>query len=312
MGFYAPAQIVQDARESGVEIRPIDVNHSFWDHTLEPAQPGWPARQGRVPFALRLGFRQAEGIREAEARRLVARRDRGFLRIDELVVRAELRARPMRALADADAFGSLGLDRRAALWEVRRLPEHDPLPLFAASRISEFGEEPDADLVPMPLGEAVATDYQTMRLSLKAHPMALLRPFLAGLRVSTAIEAAARASGRFARVAGLVLVRQRPGKGNAIFLTLEDETGIVNCVLWAREFERQRAAVMGARLMLAEGRIQKSPEGVVHLMTSRVSNRSELLEKLWEYPEEHYPRDRHPRHSHPRNARILPASRDFR
>lgn len=341
MGFYAPAQIVRCAREHGVEVRAIDVNESFWDNTLERAMDG--------SLALRLGFRQAEGIHEAEAGRLVAGRRNGFQSVEDVARRARLHGRPMRALADADAFRSTGLDRRAALWAVRRLPEDDPLPLFAATDAQELGEEADARLPEMTLGEHVATDYQTLRLSLKAHPMALLRPLFQQEGVCSAAEVAARAEGRFTRMAGLVLVRQRPGKGNAIFITLEDETGVTNCVLWARQFEALRRPVMAARLMLVEGRVQRSGEGVVHLMVSHVVDRSDALDHLWEAEssglaltrswcapadeaatlgEKGNARDpRHaspaavippplqlaptPRHRHPRDARILPKSRDF-
>jgi error-prone DNA polymerase len=351
MGFYAPAQIVRDAAEHGVKIRPVDVNHSFWDNVLEPVVLE-PAREAppdrRAPLALRLGFRQVDGIHEAQARRLVGARREPFDMIEALASRAGLQGRTMRALADADAFRSMGLDRRGALWEVRRLPDDDPLPLFAAMGARELGTEAAANLPEMGLGEHVATDYQTMRLSLKAHPMALLRPLFAREGVCSAKQVEIRADGRFTRMAGLVLVRQRPGKGNAIFITLEDETGIVNCVLWARQFEALRRPVMAARLMLVEGRVQKSPEGVVHLMASHILDRSDALERLWETqagpgltrsllaPADEgatlgetcngrdprqidsrpvVPAPLHlapaPRNRHPRDARVLPKSRDF-
>ncbi|MCA3665650.1 MAG: error-prone DNA polymerase [Methylobacterium sp.] len=337
MGFYAPAQIVRCAREHGVEVRPVDVNHSFWDNTLE--------RDAKGSLALRLGFRQAEGIHELEAKRLVVARREGFRSMEALSTRARLYGRPLRALADADAFRSIGLDRRGALWEVRRLPEDDPLPLFASAEAPELGLEAEANLPEMSLGEHVATDYQTLRRSLKSHPMAVLRPLFRREGVCSAAEAASRADGRFTRMAGLVLVRQRPGKGNAIFITLEDETGVTNCVLWARQFEALRRPVMSARLMLVEGRVQKSPEGVVHLMATNVIDRSGMLDHLWEAGTTGIgltksllaPADdgstlgapgnardkRHspippplhlappPRHRHPRDARILPKSRDF-
>jgi error-prone DNA polymerase len=342
MGFYAPAQIVRDAREHGVEARPIDVNESFWDCTLEPGGEG-------AGLALRLGLRQADGVHKAEAARLVEARGEGFSSIEELARRARLHGRPLRALADADAFRSIGLDRRGALWEVRRLPEDDPLPLFAAAGADELGMEADPGLPAMGLGEHVAIDYQTMRLSLKAHPMAMLRPVFAREGVCSAAETSARADGRFTRMAGLVLVRQRPGKGNAIFITLEDETGVTNCVLWARQFEAFRRPVMAARLMLVEGRVQKSPEGVTHLMASRIVDRTDALDLMWDAhgsgrglttsllspgdegssigapgngrdprhaiipaPLHLAPPPRQPpRHMHPRDARILPKSRDF-
>ncbi len=300
MGFYAPAQIVRDAREHQVRVLPVDVNHSFWDNVLE--------RDADGALALRLGFRQADGIFQAEAARLVAARAAGFASVEALATRAALQGRPIRALADADAFRSLGLDRRAALWATRRLPEDAPLPLFARARAPELAAEPDARLPEMALGEHVATDYQTMRLSLKAHPMQILRPLLAREGIATCAGTTARADGRFARTAGLVLVRQRPGKGNAIFITLEDETGVTNAVLWARQFERFRRPVMSARLMLIAGRVQRSAEGVVHLMASHVEDRSALLERLWQVPARDGPL---PRAGHPRDVRILPSSRDF-
>ncbi len=345
MGFYAPAQIVRDAHEHGVEIRHVDINHSYWDNTLEAghldaARSDMPVPISRSPLALRLGFRQAEGLREADMKKLISARRDGYDSVEELAARARLHGRPLRALADADALRSTGLDRRAALWEVRRLPDDDPLPLFSAAAVRELGDEPDADLPRMSLGEHVATDYQTLRLSLKSHPMALLRPIFAREGVSTATETAMRQDARFTRMAGLVLVRQRPGKGNAIFITLEDETGITNCVLWARQFEALRRPVMAARLMLVEGRVQKSPEGVVHLMASHIYDRSADLERLWGaersavelmtrsllapadegpslYPQvvpapaARVDMASPPRHRHPRDARILPKSRDF-
>jgi len=316
MGFYAPAQIVRDAREHGVEVRPVDINHSFWDNGLERDDAG--------RLALRLGFRQADGIHQAEAERLVAARKRRFDSVEMLSTHAQLYGRPMHALADADAFRSIGLDRRAALWAVRRLPDDAPLPLFAAADARELAEEPDAHLPAMPLGEQVATDYQTLRLSLKAHPMQILRPVFAGEGVSTCAETAKRRDGAATRTAGVVLVRQRPGKGNAIFITLEDETGTANVVLWARQFEFFRRAVMGARLMLVEGAVQKSKEGVVHVMATGIYDRSQELDRLWDAsrpgpangpPEDMIPAPPPlappPRHRHPRDARVLPKSRDF-
>ncbi|MCU0830367.1 MAG: error-prone DNA polymerase [Rhizobiaceae bacterium] len=326
MGFYAPAQIVRDAAEHGVEIRPVDVNHSAYDNTLE--------RRADGTLALRLGFRQIDGMAEAVARRLVARRadepHRRFTTIETLSTRGGVPAGMLRRLADADAFRSIGLDRREALWAVRRLPDDDALPLFAAARAPELAPEPGAHLPVMVLGEHVAADYQTVRLSLKGHPMGVLRPLFMRERFLTAVETAALKDGARARMAGVVLVRQRPGNGNAIFITLEDETGIVNVVLWARNFERFRREVMGARLMAVEGRVQKSVEGVVHLMALTVSDRTGELARLsavhaTEPPLAHadevirpqQPRgpeggaNKSHRAGHPRAVRLLPKSRDF-
>ena len=320
MGFYAPAQIVREAQEVGeVEVRPIDVSHSDWDNSLEgPAD---------API-LRLGLRQIDGFREDWARALsTARAEAPFADIETLARRAELPAAAMRKLADADAFRSLGHDRREALWAVRRLPDDDPLPLFAAAEARErgareLGVEPDAHLPRMPLGEHVAADYQTARLSLKAHPMAVLRPVFAAERVLTCAETEAKRGGSLVQVAGVVLVRQRPGKGNAVFVTLEDETGITNVVLWARMLDQFRREVMGARLMQVEGVVEKSPEGVVHVVARRVIDRSAELSRLSEDHETnvqlaradvvaHPQPPRHPPHRHPRDVRILPGSRDF-
>ncbi len=308
MGFYAPAQIVGDVRAHGVEVRPIDINSSDWDNSLEPVAGG---------FALRLGLRQIGGFREAWADRLAAARP--FDSIEALARRAALPQRALRLLADADACRSIGLDRREALWEARRTPT-DVLPLFAAAQARELGVEPDASLPQMGASEHVAADYQTIRLSLKAHPMQFLRDIFDGEGVASCAATAAAKDGRRISTAGIVLVRQRPGKGNAIFVTLEDETGITNVVIWARLFETYRRAIMSSRLMLVEGVLQRSSEGVIHLMATRIIDRTSELERLSETHEANPPatradEDLHPgyprTHRHPRNARILPKSRDF-
>ncbi|HKT76800.1 MAG TPA: error-prone DNA polymerase [Sphingobium sp.] len=328
MGFYAPAQIVRDAREHGVSVHDVDVNRSGWDNDLEPLLRSRDSRRGEGTgraLALRLGFRQIDGFREEWARQLVdARADGLFASIEDLARRAGLPARALRLLADADACRSLGQDRRAALWEARRTPS-DELPLFAAARAREgqareLGEEPDAMLPAMPLAEQVAADYQMTRLSLKGHPMQFLRPLFAAEGVLSCAETSAAKNGALVRTAGVVLVRQRPGKGNAVFITIEDETGITNILLWARLFEMQRRPVMASRLMLVEGEVQRSKEGVVHLMAARVHDRSAELYSLSDAHRPHMALSRadefvHPQHprtsSHPRNVRILPRSRDF-
>ena len=305
MGFYAPAQIVRDAQEHGVEARPIDVNHSTWDNTLE----GPP-----TALALRLGMRQINGFREEWADDIVLARARPFDSLEGLMRRARLPVVAIRKLADADAFRSLGLDRREALWEAHRLPDNDALPLFAAASTRELGEEPDAHLPRMALGEHVAADYQTTRLSLKAHPMAILRPVFAAEGLLTCAEVESRRSGARIRTAGVVLVRQRPGNGKAIFITLEDETGITNLVLWAPVFEQHRRVVMSARLLGVEGTVEKSREGVVHLMAQRLFDRSAELSRLSSDHETAIQlsgADEFVHPQHPRNLRVLPGSRDF-
>jgi error-prone DNA polymerase len=310
MGFYAPAQLVRDAREHGVEVHGADINASEYDNLLERREDG--------ALAIRLGFRQVDGFRREWAERLVAARGKGFTHVEQLSQRAGLPPRALHLLADADAFGSIALKRREALWEARRTPQ-GILPLFAHADAAELGEEADAGLPAMPLPEEVVTDYQVTRLSLKGHPMQFLRTAFEGEGVLSCMEAAKAPNGKIKRVAGVVLIRQRPGKGNALFITLEDETGITNVLLWARDFERYRREVMAARLMEVEGEIQRSKEGVMHLIARRVFDRSSLLGSLTDDQPLRPPMARadgpknppDPRHGHPRNVRILPKSRDF-
>ncbi|MCP1471804.1 error-prone DNA polymerase [Sphingobium sp. OAS761] len=319
MGFYAPAQLVRDAREHGVTVHDIDVNMSDWDNALEPLLRSRRGERGEgqgLALALRLGFRQIDGFRKQWAEQLAAARTESglFAGIEDLARRAGLPARALRLLADADACRSLGQDRRTALWEARRTPS-DELPLFAAARrrdggVRELGEEPDANLPDMPAGEQVAIDYAMTRLSLKGHPMQFLRPVFAAEGVLSCAQTSAARHGARVRTAGVVLVRQRPGKGNAVFITIEDETGVTNILLWARLFEMQRRPVMASRLMLVEGEVQRSKEGVVHLMATRIHDRTGEMQRLMQAETcESRP---HPRTaSHPRQVRILPGSRDF-
>lgn len=294
MGFYAPAQIVRDAQQHGVIVDAADVNLSQWDNSA-------PA-----PDRLILGLRQIDGFRKIWAEAIAAHQP--FTGLEDLARRAALPPPALRLLADADALRTLGHDRRQGSWDVRRMPP-DELPLFAAARANELAQEPDSRLPAMALGEEVAADYQTLRLSLKAHPMAILRPHFDARNVVCCAALATVKSGTRLRVAGLVLIRQRPGNGKAIFVTLEDESGVANLILWERTFERYRRAVMAARLMLVEGELQKSPEGVLHLLTHRVIDRSADLAHL-ATPET--PRAPPPLHAgHPRAVRSFPRSRDF-
>ncbi|MBN9290297.1 MAG: error-prone DNA polymerase, partial [Hyphomicrobium denitrificans] len=311
MGFYAPAQIVRDAREHGVEVYPADVNASDWDNTL--------CAGARGKTALRIGFRQIDGLSEDWCKRLIDMRRNGYADLDSLARRTRLPQRALRLLADADCFRSVGIHRRDALWSARRLPDADELPLFAAAREADLGEEADAQLPAMSLSENIAVDYQTTRLSLKGHPMECLRDIFRGEGIASCAELAAQRDGSRGRVAGVVLVRQRPGKGNAIFITLEDETGITNAVLWARTFEKFRNEVMGGRLLLIEGKVQRSPENVIHLMATRIVDRTAELSRLADAYNPTIALSNadeflHPQASrvrHPRNVRILPGSRDF-
>ena len=271
MGFYAPAQIVRDAREHGVEVRPVDVNASEWDSTLEPAAEGGG-------FALRLGLRFVKGLGEEAARRVVAARANGYREPDDIHRRVGLGERAMSALAAADAFGSLDLGRREGWWAVERL-KGPPLPLFAAAGEPDRGPDPPVALPPEAPGEEIAADYRSVGLSLRGHPVALLREAVgAGITWSGALGRVR--SGRWVAVTGVVLARQRPrtAKG-VVFLTLEDMEGVVNVVVWDRVFQRFRFEVQDARLMRVEGRVETS-ESVVHVIAERVVDLSEWLEHL--------------------------------
>ncbi|PDT87103.1 error-prone DNA polymerase [Bradyrhizobium sp. Y36] len=383
MGFYAPAQIVGDARKNGVEVRDIDVSYSFAQNTLEEGS-------GRY-CAVRLGFRQIDGFhwldedeerlkrsqssfrgarsaspesittigsRDSQMRncaselaptgeprnddveraedwadRIVAARDRRpFTSLEDFARDTRLPKRALILLADADAFRSLGLDRREALWQVRRLPDDVPLPLFEAATAREQPDEHAKPLPEMPLSEQVVADYQTIRLSLKGHPMEFLREMFARERIVACKEISHENERRRVRCAGVVLVRQRPGSASGVvFMTLEDETGIANVVVWPKVMEQYRKEVMGARLIEVQGYIQSSPEKVTHLIAQRMVDRSHdlvglandalsrkhpvptgatLVEPLNEDPRAltDMPAQKH---RHPRNVRILPPSRDF-
>ena len=343
MGFYAPAQIVGDARKNRVEVREIDVSFSHAQNTLE--------EQSGDYHALRLGFRQIDGFKWADpdeeflrqksgkpkaedwAERIVAARARRpFTSLEEFARDTALPKRALILLADADAFRSIGLDRRAALWAVRRLPDDVPLPLFEIATAREQPDEKAQPLPDMPLPEQVVADYQTIRLSLKGHPMEFLRPMFAREGVIACDGVCHDKDRRHVRCAGVVLVRQRPGSAKGVvFMTLEDETGIANIVVWPKVMERFRKEVMGARLILVEGYIQSSPEQVTHLVAQRLFDRSRDLMNLADDAVHrkqalpvgpalieplHDDRRQHPDNPaqkirHPRNVRILPPSRDF-
>ena len=383
MGFYAPAQIVRDARENGVEVREIDVSHSFAQNTLEEGNGDY--------CAVRLGFRQIDGfhwldedeerlkriqssfrgdaiasnhnaqLRIVESRILrhaIAHRSSSLARRPGMTWRSttgppassppatavpsprwktlpatpHLPKRALILLADADAFRSIGLDRRAALWAVRRLPDDVPLPLFEAATAREQPDENAKPLPSMPLPEQVVADYQTIRLSLKGHPMEFLREKFSRERIVACKDVNHKNDKRRMRCAGVVLVRQRPGSAKGVvFMTLEDETGIANIVVWPKVMEKYRKEVMGARLILVEGYIQSSPEEVTHLVAQRLTDRSHdliglandalsakpavpagpaLIEPLHDDRRQH-PENPAQKIRHPRNVRILPPSRDF-
>jgi error-prone DNA polymerase len=310
MGFYAPAQIVRDAAEHGVRVLPVDVNASHWDCTLEGE-------------ALRLGLRQIDGLPEHIAAALVSAREGGglFRDIADLRARAGLSPAHIERLASADAFTSLGLTRRQALWDARSLIAAPDLPLFRAAGVREEGAERRAIALPaMPLSEEVVADYQTTRLSLKAHPMAFLRADLAARGFVRACDLRSRKFRSMVQVAGVVLIRQRPGSAKGVtFITLEDETGVINLVVWPDLKEKLRKVVMGARLMEVRGRVEYDDE-VIHVIAAHLTDATARLhalsDDLLEAPlaradEVNRPVPERGPGGHPRDTRIIPKSRDF-
>ena len=300
MGFYAPAQIVRDAREHGVEIRPVCVNESRWDCTLEapplegeglgrggvsgkaphfidstPTQTLPPQGGGLIP--LRLGLRMVKGLaNEHAARILAARSERRFESVEDVWRRSGVPVAALERLADADAFASLGLDRRQALWRVRGLGAA-PLPLFAAADARE--REPEVALRAMTEGREVVEDYRAVQLSLRAHPLRFLRPRLEARRILSCADLMNAKDGGKVEVAGIVLVRQRPGAGNVTFVTIEDETGIANVIIWQRLFDRYRRIVLGAAMIGVKGRVQREGE-VVHIVTDALEDMTPLLHSV--------------------------------
>ncbi len=265
LGFYAPAQIVRDAIEHGVTVRDVDVNRSDWDSTLEPD----PDAVGG--YAMRLGLRQIKGMNEAVAARIVGRRGNGYG--DPLVLRrrAGLDAVTLERLAKADAFRSMALGRREALWAVKGLPD-GALPLFDIAGEAGEGMEPAVQLPPSKPGEEVVQDYRSLRLTLRQHPMALLRPTMADRGYLQAMRLAGIGNNRPVRLAGLVLVRQRPGTASGvIFATLEDETGIANVIIWPKTFERFRRIVLASKLLGVDGRLQREGR-VIHIIADRLTD----------------------------------------
>jgi error-prone DNA polymerase len=276
MGFYAPAQIVRDARDHGVDVRPVCVNASRFDCTLEPT--GEEAR-----FAVQLGLRMVHGLANAYAAALVAARaDNPYASIDDLWRRAGVPTAAIVQLAEADAFrSSLKLARREALWAIKALHD-EPLPLFAAASTREARtvpelHEPSVILRPMTAGSEVVEDYGHVGLTLRSHPISFLRGDLHRQRMVSCAEAMQARNGCWLRTAGLVLVRQMPGSAKGVvFITIEDETGIANLVIWPKLYERQRRVILSAGMMAIHGRIQREGE-VVHLVAHQVTDLSNAL-----------------------------------
>jgi len=297
MGFYAPAQIVRDAREHGVEVRAPDVNHSQWDSTLEPGERAAERlhdlhqemrEEVWTTHAMRLGLREIKGLKEDDAKLIVERRGKTYDSVRDAWLRTGLSLRLLERLADADAFSSLGLTRREALWAAKALgrvgDRDDDLPLFAtdaqATALRHASREPDVTLPPMPLGEEVINDYRFLHLSLRAHPAQFLRADLndRGILRNEALRSIV--SGKRARISGLVTCRQRPGSAKGIvFMTIEDETAVANVIVWPSTFERVRPVVLGARYVAVSGTVQEE-SGVIHVVADQLEDLTHLLARL--------------------------------
>jgi error-prone DNA polymerase len=346
MGFYQPAQLVRDARAHGVEIRAVDVNSSDWDCTLEPAAPTLPSPASgggiTVGRAVRLGFRLVHGLSEDELKKLIAARGNGFASIERLAAVSGLSRFSIERLAEADAFRSMGLDRRAALWTARRLdvigirttrpaatakgavtPSSDllaqagigsgggRLPLLASHMSDELFPEPTIALPGMPLTEHVVEDYVTTGLSLKDHPVRFFRERLTALGAlrNAALRGEDLRQDMRVTVAGLVLVRQRPGTAKGvIFMTLEDETDIANIIVWPKAFETNRRTVMTARFLAVRGRLQRAGL-VIHVVAETFVDLSAELPWLREGGDLFAPK--FSGGQHPVDSQLLLKSRDF-
>lgn len=318
MGFYRPAQIVIDARNHDVKVREIDINHSFWDNTLENVSG--------ERCALRLGFRQVKGLKEEEMQILIAARTTPFTHIHQLL-EAGISHTALEKLADADAFRSIGFDRRQAFWEASALADR-PVGLFKGQPSASASEE-DVQLPQMTLSEHVIHDYAATSLSLKQHPVSFVREQLNALGVVTSKELENINDGKIVKVAGLVLVRQRPGTASGIcFITVEDETGTANLVVFQNMFDTYRKEVLRSKLLMVEGKVQKE-SSVIHVVVSKCINASGLLRNLAANEEQEpdiltlsradekdeYESQAKVRKLQPRKnvqAEIFPASRDFR
>jgi error-prone DNA polymerase len=317
MGFYQPAQIVRDAQAHGVEARPVCINQSRWDCTLEPSpacgrgqgegasaesaslaaraphpnrdpvpQTGFTPLAGEGVLPLRLGLRMVRGLSNDHAGKILAvRGEAPFTGIEDVWLRSGVPVTALEKIADADAFACFGLDRRQALWQVRGLGAA-PLPLFAAADAREEGREPLVALTPLTEGREVFEDYRTVQLSLRAHPLSFLRDELDRRGITRCGDLIATKDGSKVEVAGVVLIRQRPGKGNVTFITLEDESGIANAILWQRKFEAQRRIVMSAAMIGVKGTVQREGN-VIHIVTDCLEDYTPMLRSVGERPFPH-------------------------
>ncbi len=297
----------------GSRCAPPDVNYSDWDNTLEPV--------GTRRFAVRLGLRQIDGMSARwPADRMTSARDRCPLpSLHDLKTRAGIDAGTIRRLAAADAVRSMALDRRQALWDARALRDAPDLPLFRFRHTGRGRRRPVVTLPQMPACEHVVADYQTLRLSLKAHPMSFLRRSMARQGYTPRATCPGCATGDASQLAGIVLIRQRPGSAKGVcFITLEDETGVANLVVWPKVMAQYRKVIMASRLIDVKGYVQRDAD-VIHIVAQHLEDRSDALHRLSNDPQEVQAARKdhgiHPSptssHRHPRNVRIIPKSRDF-
>jgi DNA polymerase-3 subunit alpha/error-prone DNA polymerase len=289
MGFYAPAQLIRDAREHGVTVLPVDINRSQWDCTLEEVDCGHPLDRRhesmreviKTRYGLRIGFRQVKGLNQKEmVEKLVANRGGGYRSVHDLWSRSRLDRSSLERLADADGFGSIGLGRRQALWAVRGLETKsasERAPLFEIAGATDLRPEPALQLPLMLPGEEVIEDYRHLSLSLKAHPVSFLREEFRSMGITRSVDLLTIRNGQRVTIGGVVLVRQRPGSAKGvIFMTLEDETGVANAIVWPKMFEKYRPVVMGARLVKIRGRLQ-SQNGVIHTVVEHIEDMTPML-----------------------------------
>ncbi|MEH6404724.1 MAG: error-prone DNA polymerase [Sneathiella sp.] len=318
MGFYSASSLVRDFRDHNGTVLPADINESNWDYKLEKSEAN------SKYWNLRLGLRQVRGLKAVAGHRITQMRLSGYDSVRDLYFRTGIDMKSLEELAHADAFRSIGLDRRAALWAVRGIGGHsgkraalEELPLFAAAEDANknFQNEAEMALPTMPLGQHVIEDYASLRLSLKAHPLSFLRPALNTSHTIKAGDLSRCQPNKRIRVAGLVLARQRPGTAaGVIFMTLEDETGTANVIVWPKKFEIYRRIILSARLVLIEGELQKEQD-VIHIITHHVEDLSEELIRLTEETitgEPQQARLAKPNLSrHPRSTSVMPKGRNF-
>jgi error-prone DNA polymerase len=313
MGFYATAQIVRDARLHGVEVRPVSVNESAWDCTLESPSSGHsqasehanvdcphdpslagprvaetdPAMTKERQYAVRLGLRMVKGLAQIHAEEIVARRPTQYRSIEDLWRRANIPVAAMERLAEADAFQALRLNRRQALWSIRGLSDFR-LPLFDNAP-AEPDAEPEVALAAMTAGRQVVEDYRSVGLSLRRHPVSFLRRDLIARRIVRCADLMTIRDGKRIEVAGIILVRQRPGSAHGVlFVTIEDETGHANLILWPSVFERQRRLILSASMIACRGKLQREGE-VIHVIAEHLTDLSDLLRSVGERDDKPFP-----------------------